>query len=284
MNWLALATIVTLVPTASASMAATPTCDGLSGKRQALAMKLLASQHPHDCCDETIAKCLERTPTCRLAERLAENICRRVIADEDEAMITRALSRRARTMIGMDKLAKIDLSSAVPAGRADAPVTLVGYLCGRCPFCAKITPELHIAVTDGPLAGKAKLFMRVFPIRSHEHSREAGLGFLAAAQLGGFWQFVLHAYANFDRFCPLRQVVWAKDVGLDMRAFGQLLNDPALEELLITSKKEGIVNEVDATPTFFVNGRRYRADLSVEEIIDVVEEEYENHTGAVYSP
>ena len=47
-------------------------------------------------------------------------------------------------------------------------------------------------------------------------------------------------------------------------------------------KKEGIVNDVQATPTFFVNGRKYLAELTAEEVVDVLEEEFDKIEGVRY--
>jgi protein-disulfide isomerase len=185
-------------------------------------------------------------------------------------------------MLGGGKPAFINLDDISGVGVANAPVQLVEYACGRCPYCAKITPKIHEEVTKGRLKGKAKLYFRVFPIRGHEFSKEAGLGFMAAATLGDFWSFVLHSYDRFDLFCPDRQVEWAAQVGLDRNHFEGLLEDPALEQRLVQSKKEGIVNKVDATPTFFINGRKYFGDMDIDEMIDVVLEEYDRLSGKDY--
>ncbi len=269
---------------AGLAQAQTPVCDRLTAPQRETARGLLAGQHPYDCCDDTIDKCLRVTPTCALVVRLANNICRRVADGQHEKAIIRSLSHRARTMMAMGKGAKIDLQGCTPIGDPKSSVVLVEYACGRCPFCAKLTPEIYEAVVDGPLAGKAVFYFKVFPIRSHEGAKASGLAMLAAEQLGGFWAFLLHGYERFDLFCPDRQKLWAKDVGLDEIAFAQLITDPALEKRLVTSKKEGLANGVDATPTFFINGRRYYAELSLDEIVDVVEEEFERLGGRVYVP
>ena len=39
---------------------------------------------------------------------------------------------------------------------------------------------------------------------------------------------------------------------------------------------------VESTPTYFINGRKYDAELSHEELIDVLEEEYEKIEGVRY--
>jgi protein-disulfide isomerase len=182
-------------------------------------------------------------------------------------------------MLPLRTPAQIDLTSSPVAGDQEAPVVLVVYACARCPFCSKIIPPLYGEISQGRLKGKARLYFRVFPIRGHEHSKEAGLGFVAAARMGEFWPFLLHSYENFESFCVKRQRDWAEKSGLAPEAFDQLVNDPDTRSMLVESKKEGLRNKVDATPTFFINGRKYVGSLERKELIDVLEEEFERLVG-----
>lgn len=250
-----------------------PACDALEGRDRQLAERVLDSEYLYACCDDTIAACLAGRPTCALAARLADNVCRRVAAGQDEAGIRRALSRRARSMVGSGAPAEVDLAAAATVGPEDAPVTVVIYACARCPYCSRLIPELHRAVTGGALAGEVRLAFRIFPIRGHEGSTEAGLAFAAAAELDAFWPFMLNAYRHFDDFAPGLQPAWAEAVGLDRAAFEALAADPATREALVASKKEGLVNGVEETPTFFINGRRWVGDLTADELLDAFAEE-----------
>lgn len=256
-------------------VAQTPTCDELSNGERQLADTVMASEYLYDCCDDTIAVCLETEPVCDLAVRLADNICRRVAEGQDEARIRRGLSRRARSMVGGGATAEIDLSSTPVSGPEDAPVTLVIYACARCPYCSELIPELYRAVAEEPLAGDVRLAFRIFPIRGHEGSTPAGLGFAAAAKMDTFWPFMLEAYAHFDGFTAQGQVEWADAVGLDRQEFVTLIADPGTRESLVASKKEGLVNGVEETPTLFINGRCWVGDLDAAELIDVMAEEAE---------
>jgi protein-disulfide isomerase len=69
---------------------------------------------------------------------------------------------------------------------------------------------------------------------------------------------------------------------MDRAAFEQLVDAPATRERLLASKKEGIVNKVEATPTFFIDGRRFAGDLDIDELVDVLEEEHDRVTGVQY--
>ena len=282
MRSLALSSIVGVLflTYATSAHAQTATCDKLSGDQRALAQDILTSQHPYDCCDDTIAACLKKKPVCALAVRLAENICRRVAKKQTKQQIVRALSHRARTMLQSGSKAKIDLAGLPVAGDPRAPITLVEYACARCPYCSKITPELYQNIVSGRLKGKVKLYFKPFPIRSHEFSKETGLGFMAAVKLGRFWPFLLYSYKHFDRFCMLKQLDWAESTGMDRTVFEQTVADPVTRKLLVESKKEGIVNKVDATPTFFINSRKYVGEINAAELIDVLEETYDRQKGS----
>ena len=80
----------------------------------------------------------------------------------------------------------------------------------------------------------------------------------------------------------MKQPEWAELAGMDRSAFEAAMADPVTRTLLVDSKKEGIVNQVDATPTFFIDGRKYVGDLTFEELVDVLEEAYDKAKGKQY--
>lgn len=252
--------------------AQTPLCDELNGGQRTLAGNILASEYLYDCCDDTISACLQREPACSLAHRLADNVCRRIAAGQEEAQIRRALSRRARSMVGGGAPMEIDLEAAPVLGLEDAPVTVVIYACARCPFCSRLIPKLVDAVGGGELHDNVRIAFRIFPIRGHDNSTPAGLAFQAAAEMDAFWPFMLEAYRHFDGWSLEAQLQWATTVGLEPEAFNARMADPATRAALVASKKEGLVNGVEATPTIFINGRRWVGDLEKDELLDALEE------------
>lgn len=261
-------------------------CDELEAPLEARAHELLSTLYIHDCCDETLLECLHQQKRCLLAVRLAENVCRRVAGGQDEEAIRLAMSLRAR-MVQAERLgmvSEIDLTGMEVAGDPGAPVTLVEYAGPRGVNCAQITPLVHEAVTLGPLAGKVRLFLRPFPLRSNPNSKEAGMAFLAAQELGRLWPFVLHSYRHFDDFTVEGQVAWAEAAGLDGQQFSELLEDEEIAERLVEGKMEGLDNGVDATPTFFVDGLLYMGDAEIHELVDTLGEAFDRSQGLVYEP
>jgi protein-disulfide isomerase len=206
---------------------------------------------------------------------MASDVCRRARDGQDEAAISSSLAKRAATMQASLPTYPIDLARAEPAGEANAPVALVAYVCVRCPYCSRLIPDLYKLVTTGALKGKAKLYLRLFPIRSHDHATESALALQAAQGTGKFWPLTLRLYGDFDRFDPARLADIASAAGLEKDSFRKRLDDPSTRAALVDAKKEGIRNRVTATPTLFLNGRRYVADLDATVIADLVEEEAE---------
>lgn len=253
--------------------AQTKTCDALKGEPRIIASNVLKSQHPYDCCDGTIAECLARKPLCSLATRLANDVCRRAAAGQSQKDIERELARRAASALGA-KLA-VDVSQSSILGDSKAPVEIVVYLCARCPFCAKLVPQLQQSVTQGRLKGTARLIVRPFPIRSHKHSTLAAKAMVAADRLGQLWPFLAYLYAHFDEFDPAKLSDFAAKAGIDPERFNAALAEPATEKVLVDSKKEGIRNHVEATPTLLINRRKYEAEAALLAVEDFVEEQVE---------
>ncbi len=255
-------------------------CTELASGHKAVAQQVLRSQHPHDCCDKTIAECLKEKTVCPLVTRLAEDVCRRVAAGKSREDIERHLVQRAASASGRKVVIKS--KSLLPvAGEVSAQVEIVAFACARCPYCAALLPLLHQSVTNGRLKGKAKLILVPFPIASHEHSTIANKAWLAAHKQSKFWPMVLGMYAHFKTVTPETLPECAKRQDLVIKQFTDALKDEdkSLHNMLSGMKKEGIELGVEATPTFFISDRKYRDDLDLASIEDFVEEEYDRKSG-----
>jgi protein-disulfide isomerase len=269
--------LVVLLLFAGSAYAQTSTCDGLSGPERTVARAILSTQRAYQCCDETLARCLKKKPVCSLVTRVAEDVCRRAAAGQSRAEIEHELERRASSAIGPKHVIDLDDYSAV--GDPNASVTLVTYACPRCPLCARIVPALYASVTAGKLKGKAKLYVKPFPIRTHEHSALAAMGWMAGRELGRYWELLLAMYAGFDHFAPTKLADYAANQGIDRQRFGALMKNHGVRDAVVSSKKEGVRNNVDATPAIFIDGRRYLTTLELPTIEDFVEERIEQALG-----
>lgn len=251
-------------------------CQSLNDMQKKVVDDIFRTQHPYDQCDDTFEQCLKREPVPPLVRRLADWICRKASKGEDEKGIRRSLEKRGLSMMKPNKTYNIDTSSSPLAGCKQGKVVVTSYVCARCPFCSKLIPHLHREVTNGRLSGRVALYFKLFPIKSHEHSIEANMAVSSAIRMGKGWEYLLRAYSGFDSFSVDMLPIWAKDVGLDANQFQHAMNEPSTKEYLVESKKEGLRNGVESTPTFFINGRRWYGDLDLDTLIDVIEEEAES--------
>ncbi len=271
-----MASFVVLVGSARVTGAQTASCDALPGPQRALVRDAFSALHPYDGCDATFSKCLAEKPPAPIVVRLANDLCRQAKAGKDRAQLERALDKRAQSMLPVTKPVAISLDEATRAGSSDAPVTAVVYACSRCPFCRMLVPAVYRAITEGPLKGKVRLYVRPFPLKDHAGSTEGGLAMLTAARLGRFWPYLVEdLYSKYDSFSPALLSAWAEDAGMSKSAFEKMMSDPTIRDTLVASKQEGLRNKVVATPTLFINGRQYVYELNAETVVDVLEEAYE---------
>jgi protein-disulfide isomerase len=152
-------------------------------------------------------------------------------------------------------------------GKPNAPITIVEYASLSCPHCAHfdqaVLPQIKKQWID---TGKAKLIMRDFPL--DEPALKAAM-IARCAPPDRFYPFVDALFADQPQWvlAPDYQkalVRIAELGGINGQKAEACLNDKALEdkivkERLAASKDLG----VDATPTFFVNGKKFTGEPTV---------------------
>ena len=205
-------------------------------------------------------------------------------AGRSAAEVERAITRRAQSMLPGAIAASFALEDAPLAGDPAAPVAVVVYACARCPFCRKLLPDLYREVVSGALRGKVRLYLRLFPIKEHEGAVDAALAILSAGRSSQGWPLLLKMYEQFEQRSPAAVAAWAEALGVEPQRFAAGLADPALRAALVAGKQEGTRNGVVATPTLFINGRRYLHDLEREVLVDLLLEEHERPTSPAARP
>ncbi|MGE3144157.1 MAG: DsbA family protein [Pseudorhodoplanes sp.] len=157
----------------------------------------------------------------------------------------------------------------VVMGKADAPVTIIEYASMTCSHCANFAertfPELKKRYID---TGKVKYILREFPLDP-----------LAAAG------FMLARCAGKDKYYPLvetlfaQQKTWAvqkpieplmaiaKQAGFTQESFNACLSDQKVLEGIEAVRARGAEKlGVNSTPTFFINGKVIRGDMTIEQL------------------
>jgi protein-disulfide isomerase len=177
--------------------------------------------------------------------------------------------KKADAPISVEDLMKPDALGDLVLGKADAPCTIVEYAsmtCGHCgAFHTKVLPlikEKYITT------GKVRFIMREFPLDT-----------LAAAAS------MLARCAGGEKTVPMIDVLFAKQedwafqrqnavpelfkiakqAGFTQESFDKCLTDQALLDKISQGRERASKDfGVDATPTFFINGKKLKDGPTIE--------------------
>jgi len=255
----------------SVALAQTPSCDALTGKSAENAQTVLKTPISYGCCNDSIEACLNK-PSCKIGPVLANEVCRLANLGKTTTEMIKLLGQRAETMHSKAEPVKIELLPHHIMGNPDAKVVLSIYMCARCVFCSRYVPLVVEYIKDSPLKDKIAVNLRPFPIKTHPGSTPAAIAVEAAAQMGKGWEYLIYAYKNFDAYTEQQLPVWANDLGLDVNQFNALLALPETRKFVSKSKKEGLTNGVENTPTFFINGFMYSGKFDPKTLMSMLEE------------
>jgi protein-disulfide isomerase len=175
-----------------------------------------------------------------------------------------ALAQRkkpAPTEIPMDELLKPGPLPDLVLGSADAPITVVEYAsmtCGHCAhFHTTVFPTLKEKYID---TGKVRFIMREFPL---DNLAAAASMLARCAGDGKTFPLISVLFAKQDDWAfvkgdPRPELLkFAKQAGFTQESFEKCLTDQKLlDDISAVRSRAAETFGVNATPTFFVNGKK----------------------------
>jgi protein-disulfide isomerase len=175
-----------------------------------------------------------------------------------------------------------DLAMASPLGdmalgAANAPVTIIEYASMTCPHCAEfhrtVFPELKVQYID---TGKVRFVFREFPIDVAAASCAMLARCIGKDDPRRYHAAIDGLFATQDKWMAkdtadqLRGI--AKQAGLSDDGFNACMSDQRLLSGLQQCRDHAHAKlKVDATPTFFVNGRRLVGARPFEEFANQID-------------
>ncbi len=170
---------------------------------------------------------------------------------------------------------QIQLETAPALGPADAPLTVVEYLDYTCGYCRSffLTEEKPMLERYGD---NVRLVIKQFPILS-EASGHAAHAAVCAQRQGDDKFWALHD-KFFEENAEVKQgragiLVLAGQVGLNSTALSRCMDEPATHEAVARDFEEGRRLGLEATPSFFINGRPLGGYLNPERFFAILDEE-----------
>jgi protein-disulfide isomerase len=153
-------------------------------------------------------------------------------------------------------------------GKADAPITIIEYASLTCPHCAHfdvtVLPKLKEKWID---TGKAKLILRDYPL--DEPALRAAM-VARCAPADRFYPLIDTFFAQQEQWATSRDYRAALEKlvklgGMSEKEFKACISDKKLEDQVAQSRLTASQQlGVDATPTFFINGKKFDGAPTVE--------------------
>ena len=217
-------------------------------------------------------------------ERFAGRPRDQAIAGLDHAMRKRNLdARRSAFREELRSRANVKVSLEAPRqdvvvppgspvlGPATAAVTILEFADYQCPYCMRAEETVAEILKD--YQGKVRFVHRDFPLPNHDRAFVAARASRCAGEQGHFWDYrrsLLQAPGDFtDQDFQKR----ATGLGLDGKTFTSCLQSERHDAAIKESQEEGVKAGVNATPTFFFNGRMQTGAPPIKEFRRIVEEE-----------
>jgi protein-disulfide isomerase len=209
----------------------------------------------------------KKDSACRASFYAVRYVAHLVDSGFTDSEIGEKLEKRFRT----PRQPRIDISAAPNKGGAAARVTVVEFVDYECPHCKHAQSLMRQLIEEYP--SDVKVYFKHFPLSSHTNSRLAAEGAVAAAKQGKFWPYNDKVWANSDNLTPAILEKAAKESGLDMARWRADMDSELAKGRVQADRAEGIEIGINATPSIFINGRKYDDPLEIASLKDWVDEE-----------
>jgi RNA polymerase sigma factor (sigma-70 family) len=154
-------------------------------------------------------------------------------------------------------------------GPADAPVTITVFTDMTCVHCGNALGSLDQLWDEFP--GKLRVVVKLFPVRGAVAQLPAEAAAAADAQ-GKFWEIHDLMLAHQDDLSRPVLLALAERAGLDVPAFTAALDHHSFAAQVAADKASAAELELDAAPTFIVNGKRMTGDRGVNAMREMVDQ------------
>ncbi|OGG00275.1 hypothetical protein A2153_04780 [Candidatus Gottesmanbacteria bacterium RBG_16_38_7b] len=170
----------------------------------------------------------------------------------------------------------LERSQLLPAGsytqgNKEAKTYLVEFSDFQCPACRSFQPQVKALVEKNK--DKLVFAYRHFPLTQHPLALPAALAAEAAGEQEKFWEMHDYIFENQESLSEEILLSAPEKLGLDKEKYLKAFKDKKYQDKIDKDTSDGRKFGVDATPTFFLNGKKLdlftSSDLSksVEETI-----------------
>lgn len=159
-------------------------------------------------------------------------------------------------------------------GPVNAPITLIEYSDFQCPACQ--TYYYFVKKYLDEASTTVRFAYRQFPLQQHLNGVPAALASESAGVQGKFWEMYAMLFENHTEWTELSNPAnifegYATKIGLNMEQFKKDIASTTLRDKIQADEDGGIKAGINATPTFFVNGKAISGYTNYEEFKTIIE-------------
>ncbi len=162
-----------------------------------------------------------------------------------------------------------------------ASVTIVEFADYQCPACKSAQPVVKQILSE--YKDRINFVFRNFPLPMHANAEIAALAAEAAGEQGKYWEMHDLLYENQKEWSESNKpmdflLTYAKKIGLDEAKFKKSVEDKKFGDKIQRDLTDGTTAGVDATPTFFINGRKFTGILPYQDFKKEIDSELSKST------
>ncbi len=163
---------------------------------------------------------------------------------------------------------------AAKLGKDDAPIVLVEYSDGQCPFCRRFALQTFPDIVQNYVnTGKVQVVYKHFPLSFHPMAPTFAEAMSCAGDEGKFWEMKKAVFDKQQAADPSGGTVstitaddvkaWAKELGLNEASFNSCLDSKKFDAEIQANQTEGTQMGVRGTPSFILGKRAEKGQLIV---------------------
>ncbi len=200
----------------------------------------------------SVARCIVESRKCKRCVPAARYVARIV----DDGYSRDEVREMYRIRYAEDtKFDKITSHDSPLRGSPMARVTIYEFSDFQCPHCKTAAPLLKKIVEESN--GKVKVVFKQYPLLGHPKARDASKAAIAADKQGKFWEMHDLLFKSQDDLQTANLDDYAKKLGLDLKRFKADMQSKETDKKIDADIAEGHAAGVDATPSIYVNDRRF---------------------------
>lgn len=168
---------------------------------------------------------------------------------------------------------KLVTASSSVRGNTGSSVTVVEFADFQCPACGVAHP-INQRVYD-EYKDKVKFVYRHFPLSTHRNAPVAAEAAEAAKAQGKFWEMHDKLFETQKEWSDLADprdkfAEYAGSLGLNVETFKADVQANKYARLISQDYADGESVRVNATPTYYINGKKFAGVLPYDQFVDEI--------------